>query len=72
MERVTIRCSNLFSLDDYIKEYLINNPELPIGTQLKIILRELLTHDIIVQLQEFMSRMGIISFFKPLVMRRPT
>lgn len=69
LEGVTILTSNLFSLDDYIKEYLESHPKLPIGTQLKIILRELLTHDIIVQLQEFMSHMGIVSFLKPLVVR---
>ena len=72
IERVTVLSSNLFSLDDYIKEYLESHPELSIGTQLKIILRELLTHDIIVQLREFMSYMGIVSFLKPLLMRRPT
>jgi len=72
LERVTIHCSNLFSLDDYIKEYLQSHPELPIGTQLKIILRELLTHDIIVQLKEFMGYMGIVSFYKPLIMKRPS
>jgi len=66
-ERVTMRCSNLFSLDDYIKEYLESHPELSIDTQLKIILRELLTRNIIVQLQEFMSHVGIVSFFKPII-----
>ena len=71
MERVTIRCSNLFSLDDYIKEYLEGHPELPIGAQLKIILRELLTRDIIVQLKEFMSYMGVVSFYKSLIAKRP-
>jgi len=44
---------------------------LPIGTQLKIILRELLTCDIIVQLKEFMNHIGIISFSKPLIKRLP-
>jgi hypothetical protein len=49
-------------LDDYIKEYLQEHPELSIGTQLKIILQELLTRDVIVQLKEFMSHMVIVSF----------
>jgi hypothetical protein len=52
----------MFSLDDYIKEYLKTHPELSVGAQLKIILRELLTHDIIVQLQKLMNYMDIISF----------
>ena len=71
MELETVLRSNLFSLDDYIKEYLESHPELPIGTQLKIILRELLTHDIIVQLKKFMSHMGIVSFYKTLIKRLP-
>lgn len=70
-ERVTINCSNPFGLDQYIKEYLESHPELPIDAQLKIILRELLTREIIVQLQELMSHMGIVSFLKPLINRRP-
>jgi hypothetical protein len=79
LERVTTLCSNLpaspaggFCPDDYVKEYLESHPELPIGAQIKIILRELLTRNIIVQLKEFMSHMGIVSFLKPLIMRRPS
>lgn len=59
LELETVLSSNLFGLDDYIKEYLESRSELPIGTQLKIILRELLTHDIIVQLKEFNLHLGI-------------
>ena len=70
-ELVTVTGSNLFGLDDYIKEYLESHPELPIDAQLKIILRELLTRDIIVQLREFMVHMGIVSFSKPLIKRLP-
>ena len=55
---------DLFSLDKYIKEYLASYPELSIGVQLKIILRELLTRDLILQLREFMSYLGITSFKK--------
>jgi len=70
-ELVTVLCSNLFEHDDYIKGYLESHPKMPIGTQLKIILRELLTYDIIVQLKEFMSYTGIISFLKPYAMNFP-
>lgn len=71
MERETVISSNLFGLDDYIKEYLKSHPNLPIGTQLKIILRDLITDDLILQLNELMGHMGIVSFAKPLIMRRP-
>ncbi len=71
-ELVTVLSSNLFSLDDYIKEYLESHPNLPIGTQLKIILRELITDALSLQLNELMSHMGIVSFFKPIIMKRPT
>jgi len=79
MERVTINCSNLlrssklclFGLDDYIKEYLQTHPELSFGSQLYIILRELITSDLILQLKEFMIHTGILSFSKPYVMNFP-
>jgi len=70
-ELVTVISSNLFGLDDYIKEYLESCPNLSIGTQLKIILRELITDDLILQLNELMNHMGIITFTKPFIRKLP-
>jgi hypothetical protein len=71
MELVTVPGSNPFSLDDYIKEYLESHPELSIGSQLYIVLRELIASDLILQLKEFMSHMGIITFSKPYIKKAP-
>ena len=60
-----------FRLDGHIKEYLEDHPELPINAQLKIILHELITYDISVQLKELMNHMGVVSFMMPLVIKRP-
>lgn len=62
LELVTVLSSNLFGLDDYIKEYLESHPNLPIGTQLKIILRELITDDLILQLKALKVYLDIPSF----------
>lgn len=62
-ERETVLSSNLFGLDDYIKEYLKDHPELPFGSQLYIILRELITSDIIVQLNELKNHLSIVTFY---------
>ena len=70
-ERLTIRCSNLLSLAKYIKEYLKSHPKLPVGTRIKIILRSLITSDLILQLKELKSHMGIINFAKPYIMKLP-
>lgn len=50
-----------------LKEYLESHPELPVDAQLNIILRELLTRKIIVQLKEFMNHIGVVSLLKPLL-----
>ena len=59
---VTVLRSNLSGLDDYIKQYLQERPDLSIGTQLKIILRELIDDDLILQLDNLKSYLEIASF----------
>lgn len=61
LERVTVPGSNLFVLDDYSKKGLKSHPEPSIGAQQKIILRELITYDIIVLLNQLKSRLGLRS-----------
>ncbi len=60
MELVTVISSNLFSLDEYIKIYLLEHPELSLGSQLYIILRELITSDLILQLTEFKNHLKTV------------
>lgn len=62
MERVTIHCSNLFGLDDYIKQYLLEHPDITFGTQLKIILKKLITDDLILQINALKKYLNINSF----------
>lgn len=59
---MTVLSSNLFGLDDYIKEYLESHPNLPIGTQLKIIIRELITDDLVLQLNVLKDHLQIKDF----------
>jgi hypothetical protein len=71
LELGTVLSSNLFGLDGYIKKYLQTHPELSFGSQLYIVLRELITSDLILQLKEFMSHMDIITFSKPYIKKAP-
>ncbi|MBI2327510.1 hypothetical protein HYU92_04285 [Candidatus Curtissbacteria bacterium] len=62
IELVTVIGSNHFSLGDYIKQDLESHQNLPIGIQLIIVLRELITYDLILQLNALKSHVGIKSF----------
>ena len=52
MERVTVIGSDLFSQDEYIKQYLLD-PDLPLIFKVKIGLRYWITADLILQLNVF-------------------
>jgi len=52
LERVTVIGSDLFSQDEYIKEYLLD-PDLPLIFKIKIGLRYWVTADMILQLNVF-------------------
>jgi hypothetical protein len=64
-----IRCSNLFSHDEYIKLYLLN-PDLPLIFKIKIGLRYYVTTDLILQLNVLKEHIGIKSFADPLPQRQ--
>jgi len=57
LELVTVLRSNLFSLDDYIKTYLLEHPDISFSTAIKIILRYYTTPELILQLTEFKNHL---------------
>ena len=61
LELVTVIGSDLFSQDEYIKEYLLD-PDLPFISKVKIGLRYYVTADLILQLQVLKDHLGIPSF----------
>ena len=63
MELVTVIGSDLFSQDEYIKEYLLD-PDLPLIFKIKIGLRYYITADLILQLQVLKDHLNIESFEK--------
>jgi len=60
-ELVTVIGSDLFSQDEYIKEYLLD-PDLPLIFKVKFGLRYYITADLILQLQVLKDHLGIKSF----------
>lgn len=50
-------CSNLFGLDDYIRTYLLEHPDLSSSTAIKIVLRYYTTPELILQLTEFKNHL---------------
>ncbi len=61
MELVTVIGSDLFDLDDDIKQYLLD-PNLPLIFKIKIGLRYYVKADMILQLQVLKDHLGIPSF----------
>jgi hypothetical protein len=61
LELVTVIGSDLFDLDDDIKQYL-QDPDLPLIFKIKIGLRYYVTVDMILQLQILKDHLGIPSF----------
>ena len=60
-ELVTVIGSNHFSLDEYIKQYLLQ-PDLPFISFIKIGLRYYITPELIVQLKELKEYLNIPSY----------
>jgi len=58
---VTVIGSNLFGLDEYIKQYLLQ-PDLPFSSFIKIGLRYYITPELIVQLTEFKNHLKSVDF----------
>lgn len=63
LELVTVIGSDLFDLDDDIKQYL-QDPTMPLITAIKIGLRYYITSDLILQLQVLKDHLNIESFEK--------
>ena len=61
MELVTVLCSNHFSLDEYIKQYLLQ-PDLPFISFIKIGLRYYILGDLILQLDELKNHLKNVDF----------
>lgn len=57
MELVTVIGSNLPSLDDYIRTYLLSQSDMTFPTAVKIILRSSITPQLIVQLTDFKNHL---------------
>lgn len=53
LELVTIMCSNLFDLDDELKSFFKDHPDLSFSNALAIILRHYLSPNLILQLNDF-------------------
>ena len=66
LELVTVIGSDLFDLDDDIKQYLLD-PDIPLITAVKIGLYYYISADLILQLQKLKDHLGIRSFkdFQP-------
>lgn len=62
-ELVIVLCSNLFSLDEYIKQYLLD-PDLPLIFKVKIDLRYYITSELILQLQALKEHLKMRSVNK--------
>lgn len=62
MELVSVISSDLFDLDDYIKSYLLSQPDMSFATAVKIILRYYITPELIVQLSEFENYLKTVNF----------
>lgn len=62
LERVTVIGSDLFSQNEYIKQYLLN-PDLPLIFKVKIGLRYYVTADLILQLNAFKDYLEKINPF---------
>ncbi len=62
LELMTVINSNLFGLDDYIKEYLLSQPDMSFATAVKIILRYYTTSELILQLTEFKNHLKNVDF----------
>lgn len=63
MELVTVLSSNLFDLDEYIRIYLLEHPDISFGTAIKIILRYYTTPELILQLTEFKNHLKTVNFW---------
>jgi len=61
MELVTVIGSDLFSQDEYIKEYLLDR-DLPLIFKVKIGLRYYITADLILQLNVFKDYLETVNF----------
>lgn len=61
MELVTVIGSNLFSHDEYIKQYLLD-PDLPLISKVKIGLRYYIIADLILQLKALKEHLGVKDF----------
>ena len=61
MELVTVIGSDLFSQDEYIKQYLLD-PDLPLISKVKTGLRYYITADLILQLDILKEHLSISSF----------
>jgi hypothetical protein len=61
-EQVTIRGSNRFGLDKYIKEYLFKHPDISLGTAVKIIVRYYTTPEFIIQPTDFKNHFKSVDF----------
>lgn len=62
LELVTVLSSNLFGLDDYIRTYLLEHPDISFSTAIKIILRYYTTTELIVQLVDFKNHLKSVDF----------
>jgi len=62
LERVTVIGSNLFGLDDYIRTYPLEHPDITLSTAIKIILRYYTTPELILQLTEFKNHLKSVNF----------
>lgn len=62
MELVTVINSNLFNLDEYIRIYLLDHPDISFSIAIKITLRYYTTPELILQLTEFKNHLKSVDF----------
>jgi len=62
LELGTVLSSNLPSLDDHIKSYLLSQSDMTFSTAVKIILRSSITPELIVQLNGLKEYLNISSY----------
>jgi hypothetical protein len=63
LELVTVTGSNLFILDDDIRSYLLEHPDISFSTAIKFILRYYTTPELILELNQLKDRLSVKSFF---------
>jgi len=61
-ELVTVLRSNHLPVEDYVEEYLKENPNLSFFTVIKIVFRSYLTSDKIIQFNEFKDHLKSVDF----------